>query len=255
MIIYVLKQNKPRFYHLIVEVHHQYEMYKNNEDLLYKYYNEIGKQKSLNLEDETKLIKLAQSGDDEALKKLIECNLKFVITVAKNYQNQGHPLTDLINDGNVGLINAVKRFDTNTGHKFISYAVWWVREAINTSLNETSRMVRIPVNHINRIKNSKKSVNDYINEHGRLPGIGDELNNGEVVDKFLLTNSFSCESLDNLISESSNNLSYVDIIGSEPEELILEENSVDSELYDLLDELDKEFADFIRIGIRGGSGE
>lgn len=212
-------------------------MYTENDDLLHKYYREISNEKPLTRKEETTLINKAQSGDEKALQKLIKANLKFVVSVAKSYQNQGHPLSDLINDGNLGLINAVNRFDTSSGYKFISYAVWWVREAINTSLNETSRMVRIPVNHINRIKNSKKAINDYISEHGKLPELGDELNNGEVVDTFLLINSYSCESLDNSISEDEN-LTYLDGISSEPEDLVLDKNKIDKELYDLMDDLE-----------------
>ena len=207
-----------------------------NDKLLYQYYKDIKDCDPLPHGETVRLIVRAQKGDQKAFEKIIKSNLKFVITVAKSYQNQGHPLLDLINDGNVGLINAIKRFDVTKGFRFISYAVWWVRESINTSLNENSRIVRIPVNHINRIRSSKESINDFINKNGRLPSKGEELSNGEIVDEFLLPDSFTSHSLDNLISDNDD-LTYMDLINVQPKELVLDENKIDNEIHNILDEL------------------
>jgi RNA polymerase primary sigma factor len=111
-----------------------------------KYFNEVNKIPLLTAEQESELAKKASTGDEDALDKLVKGNLRFVISVAKQYQNRGLPLEDLVNDGNVGLIRAAKKFDNNRGFKFISYAVWWIRQAIMQSLAEQSRMIRIPNN-------------------------------------------------------------------------------------------------------------
>jgi RNA polymerase primary sigma factor len=111
-----------------------------------KYFNEVNKIPLLTAEQESDFAKKASTGDEDALDKLVKGNLRFVISVAKQYQNRGLPLEDLVNDGNVGLIRAAKKFDNNRGFKFISYAVWWIRQAIMQSLAEQSRMIRIPNN-------------------------------------------------------------------------------------------------------------
>ena len=115
-------------------------------DSITKYFNEVSKIQLLTNEEESELASKASAGDDIALDKLVRSNLRFVISVAKQYQNRGLPLEDLVNDGNYGLIKAAKKFDNNRGFKFISYAVWWIRQAIMQSLAEQSRMIRIPNN-------------------------------------------------------------------------------------------------------------
>jgi len=116
-----------------------------------KYLQEIGKVELISPEDEVVLARKIKAGDNDALKKLVKANLRFVVSVAKQYQNQGITLPDLINEGNLGLMKAAQRFDETRGFKFISYAVWWIRQAILQALAEQSRIVRLPVNKIGSI--------------------------------------------------------------------------------------------------------
>ena len=116
-----------------------------------KYLQEIGRVELISPEEEVILARKIRSGDSEALKKLVKANLRFVVSVAKQYQNQGISLPDLINEGNLGLMKAAQRFDETRGFKFISYAVWWIRQAILQALAEQSRIVRLPVNKIGSI--------------------------------------------------------------------------------------------------------
>ena len=127
------------------------------ENALSLYLREIGRAKSLSLEEEARLAYGVRQGDRRALNKLINANLKFVVSVCRNYQNQGLPLTDLINEGNLGLIRAAKRFDETKHFKFISYAVWWIRQAILQSLAEQSRIINIPLNRVSIIHRIGKS--------------------------------------------------------------------------------------------------
>ncbi len=115
---------------------------------LEKYLQEIGKVELISAEEEVRLAKLIKQGDQKALDKLTKANLRFVVSVAKQYQNQGLSLPDLINEGNLGLINSAKRFDETRGFKFISYAVWWIRQSILQALAEQSRIVRLPLNKV-----------------------------------------------------------------------------------------------------------
>jgi RNA polymerase primary sigma factor len=116
-----------------------------------KYLQEIGRVELISPDEEVVLARKIKSGDSEALKKLVKANLRFVVSVAKQYQNQGIGLPDLINEGNLGLMKAAQRFDETRGFKFISYAVWWIRQAILQALAEQSRIVRLPVNKIGSI--------------------------------------------------------------------------------------------------------
>jgi RNA polymerase primary sigma factor len=131
-----------------------------------KYLNEIGKIGLINSEEEAELARLIRAGNEDALHKITRANLRFVISVAKQYQNQGLPLIDLINEGNVGLIKAAKRFDETKGFKFISYAVWWIRQSILQAIVEQSRLVRLPLNKIgtnNRINEAYQSFMQDLN--------------------------------------------------------------------------------------------
>ena len=139
-----------------------------------KYLHEIGKVDLLTGEEEVELAKLIKKGDREALDKLIKANLRFVVSVAKQYQNQGLSLPDLINEGNLGLIKAAERFDETRGFKFISYAVWWIRQSILQALAEQSRIVRLPLNKIGSINKINKAINKLEQEFQREPTI-DEL--------------------------------------------------------------------------------
>src|SRR5512136_1906123 len=121
-----------------------------------KYLHEIGKVELLTTEEEVELAQRIKNGDEKALDKLIKANLRFVVSVSKQYQNQGLSLPDLINEGNVGLIKAAQRFDETRGFKFISYAVWWIRQSILQALAEQARIVRLPLNQVGSLNKIKK---------------------------------------------------------------------------------------------------
>jgi RNA polymerase primary sigma factor len=134
-----------------------------------RYLLEISKVELLTQNEEIELAKRIKKGDEEALKKLVNANLRFVVTVAKQYQNQGLSLGDLINEGNIGLIKAAKRFDETRGFKFISYAVWWIRQSILQALGEQGRIVRLPLNRIGIMTKIKNIDSAFEQEYGRKP--------------------------------------------------------------------------------------
>jgi len=143
-----------------------------------KYLQEIGRESLVTREQESKLAKLIRQGSREALENLVKANLRFVVSVAKQYQNQGMSLCDLINEGNVGLIKAATRFDETKGFKFISYAVWWIRQSILQSLAEQSRIVRIPLNRVGALHKISKASRSLEQEFGRtvtLKEVAEEL--------------------------------------------------------------------------------
>jgi len=134
-----------------------------------KYLQEIGKVSLITAEDEVKLTKRIKEGDQVALEKMVNANLRFVVSVAKQYQNQGLSLGDLINEGNVGLIKAATRFDETRGFKFISYAVWWIRQSILQALAEQSRVVRIPLNRLGTLSRLTRTFSQLEQEFQREP--------------------------------------------------------------------------------------
>ena len=142
--------------------------------LVDQYFHEIESSVGLSAEDEIKVAKKIKSGSEEALSDLVKANLRFVVSVAKQYQNLGLPLSDLINEGNLGLIIAAKRFDGSKGFKFISYAVWWIRQSILQALAEQSRIVRLPLNRIGELTRVNKCLNKLEQRLGRPPDV-DEL--------------------------------------------------------------------------------
>lgn len=134
-----------------------------------KYLQEIGREDLISVEDEVELAQRIKKGDAKALEKLTCANLRFVVSVAKQYQNQGLSLPDLINEGNLGLIKAAERFDETRGFKFISYAVWWIRQSILQALAEQSRIVRLPLNQVGSINRINKALAKFEQENERRP--------------------------------------------------------------------------------------
>ena len=138
---------------------------------LEKYLQEIGHENLISTEEEVELAQRIKKGDRKALEKLTKANLRFVVSVAKQYQNQGLSLPDLINEGNVGLIKAAEKFDETRGFKFISYAVWWIRQSILQAIAEQSRIVRLPLNQVGSVNKIKRMMGKFEQEHERLPNI------------------------------------------------------------------------------------
>lgn len=136
---------------------------------LEKYLQEIGREPLISSEEEVKLARRIKEGDQTALERLTKANLRFVVSVAKQYQNQGLSLPDLINEGNLGLIKAVKRFDETRGFKFISYAVWWIRQSVMQALAEQARIVRLPVNQLGSVNRIKKAFAQLEQQYEREP--------------------------------------------------------------------------------------
>ena len=140
-------------------------------EALDKYLQEIGKEEMISVEEEVELAQRIRKGDHKALERLTKANLRFVVSVAKQYQNQGLSLPDLINEGNVGLIKAAEKFDETRGFKFISYAVWWIRQSILQAIAEQSRIVRLPLNQVGSVNKINKVLNKFEQEHERRPSI------------------------------------------------------------------------------------
>lgn len=136
-----------------------------------KYLQEIGHEELLTTDEEVELAQRIRKGDKRALEKLTKANLRFVVSVAKQYQNQGLSLPDLINEGNVGLIKAAEKFDETRGFKFISYAVWWIRQSILQAIAEQSRLVRLPLNQVGSVNKITRELNKFEQEHERKPSV------------------------------------------------------------------------------------
>jgi RNA polymerase primary sigma factor len=138
---------------------------------LEKYLAEISKEEMVSLEEEVELAQRIKKGDKKALERLTRGNLRFVVSVAKQYQNQGLSLADLINEGNLGLLKAAERFDETRGFKFISYAVWWIRQSILQAISEQSRIVRLPQNQVGSMSKINRVLNKFEQENERRPSI------------------------------------------------------------------------------------
>ena len=136
-----------------------------------KYLQEIGHEELLSADEEVELAQRIKNGDKKALEKLTKANLRFVVSVAKQYQNQGLSLADLINEGNLGLIKAAEKFDETRGFKFISYAVWWIRQSILQAIAEQSRIVRLPLNQVGSVNKINRELNKFEQENERRPSV------------------------------------------------------------------------------------
>ncbi len=217
-----------------------------------KYLQEIGKVDLITAEQEVELAQRIKAGDQIALEKLTKANLRFVVSVAKQYQNQGLTLPDLINEGNLGLIKAAKRFDETRGFKFISYAVWWIRQSILQALAEQSRIVRLPLNKIGSINKINKTYAFLEQAHERVPSaeeIAKELDMTINDVKESLKNSGRHVSMDApLVEGEDSNLYDVLKIGESPNpdrELLHE--SLRTEIERALETLTPREADVVRL--------
>ncbi len=224
----------------------------NHNDLIDKYLQEIGNVPLLTPEEEIALATKVQQGDETALEELTKANLRFVVTVAKQYQNQGLTLSDLINEGNIGLIKAAKRFDPTRGFKFISYAVWWIRQAILQALAEQARVVRIPQNKIGTLSKIGKAVSNLTQEFEREPNaeeIAAQLDISESEVESTMQMSGRHLSVDEPIFDSENN-TLMDTIENDqqapPDQSLLSE-SLRIEIERALDTLTPREAEVIRL--------
>ena len=182
-----------------------------------KYLTDIGREDLITAEEEVRLAQRIKEGDEIALNKLVKANLRFVVSVSKQYQNQGLSLPDLINEGNVGLIKAARRFDETRGFKFISYAVWWIRQSILQALAEQSRIVRLPLNQVGSINKIKKTISLLEQELNRPPSeeeIAKYLETSEGKVNAAMRISSRSVSIDAPISNDDDTTSMVDFIVS-----------------------------------------
>ena len=234
--------------------------FKGVKDSLHRYLEDVASSQPLSAAEEVSLAKRIKKGDLEARAKLIEANLRFVITVAREYQNQGVPLVDLISAGNVGLIVAAERFDETRGFKFISYAVWWIRQSILQTLAEHSRVVRLPLNRVDLLRRIARYTNSKQQETSAKPKeeeIAEEL--GITVEQVIDTLSTGQRvlSLDATFGDDDEN-SLLEIMADDnqesPDEMMLQ-NSLEYEIHAALDTLDDREKEVIRLyfGLSGDS--
>lgn len=224
-----------------------------------KYLQEIGKEGLITADQEVELARRIKEGDTRALEKLVKANLRFVVSVAKQYQNQGLSLPDLINEGNLGLIKAAQRFDETRGFKFISYAVWWIRQQILQSLAEQARIVRLPLNKIGSINKINKAFAKLEQEHERPPTAHElaevlEMTLEEV--KTSLNNTGKHLSMDAPLREGEDSGTMLDLMKNQdlpdPEEALMTD-SLRLEIERSMDALTSREADVIRLyfGLKG----
>ncbi len=195
-----------------------------------KYLQEIGKVSLITPDEEAELARQVRHGDKTALNKLVRANLRFVVSVSKQYQNQGLSLSDLINEGNVGLIKAAHRFDEQRGFKFISYAVWWIRQSILQALAEQSRVVRLPLNKVSFLNKIKKTFSELEQKLGRkatIEEVAEKLEMPLKKIKKVFVNANKTISMDAPLSDESDS-SLHDLIGSKnvanPEDGLIRES-------------------------------
>ncbi|MDE3057729.1 MAG: sigma-70 family RNA polymerase sigma factor [Bacteroidota bacterium] len=229
------------------------KQYTNRENQsLDKYLQEIGKVELLTPEEEIDLAQRIKKGDQKALEKLTKANLRFVVSVAKQYQNQGLSLGDLINEGNLGLIKAAKRFDETRGFKFISYAVWWIRQSILQALAEQSRIVRLPLNRVGALNKIGKAFSTLEQEFEREPSaseLAEELDMSlfEVADTLKISGRHL--SMDAPFAQGEDNR-LLDVIQDErqpsPDSILMEE-SLKEEVQRALATLSEREAEVIRL--------
>lgn len=226
---------------------------------LNKYLSEISRLKIISVEEETRLAKLIKKGDKKAMERLIIANLRFVVSVAKQYQNQGLTISDLVNEGNIGLIKAAERFDETRGFKFISYAVWWIRQSIMHAISEKSRIVRLPHNKQTAINKAYKEFSILEQEYEREPNYSEiankmDLNEFEVNELF--NNHKRAISMDAPLG-SDEDASFYDFYQNDNEpapDAYLDSNSLTIEINRLLQTLSPTEAEIIKLSYGIGTG-
>jgi len=226
--------------------------YRISKSSLASYLEDIQKFPLLTPEEEVELAERIKKGDVEAFQRLVESNLRFVVSVAKEYQNRGLPLEDLINEGNIGLIKAAERFDSSKGYRFISYAVWWIRQAIMEAIVNQAKMVRLPFNKVWEVFRMEKAFNQLRKELGRDPSL-EEVSEAMGIsqsDLSKIMRSFGKDlSLDEMISEDMD-LALIDFIPNEnapmPDEGLVDE-SLKEEVEKVLDSLPKREGTILRL--------
>ena len=209
----------------------------SSDDSISKYFKEVRKSKLLTAKEEIKLAKRIKNGDQKAIDELVNANLKFVVSIAKDYQGQGLSLSDLISEGNYGLIKAATKFDHKRGFRFISYAVWWVKQSIIQSLNDNARIVRLPANIINKLSFLNKEISKFEHANEREPVFGEILDKDKEIATLL---SFpKCASLNDSINEDGDEL--IDLIpeASEDENQSIIDDRIRKELNNALSHLDE----------------
>lgn len=206
---------------------------------LSKYFKDVRKSVLITPNEEVTLAKRIQEGDSKAVDELVEANLKFVISIAKEYQNQGLSLADLISEGNYGLVKAASRFDHTRGFRFISYAVWWIKQAIILGLNENARTVRLPANVINKLYHLKREIEKFEFENEREPIYGEILDsNNEAVELFTYP---KCSSLNHVINEDGDEVIDVIVIKEDEPVFVIDDRVKDeiSKTLEILDERER----------------
>ncbi len=231
-----------------------------DDNVLAIYLNEINRIPLLSREDEEKYAALAAQGDKNAREILIKSNLRFVVNVAKKYRNKGLPIADLINEGNLGLINAIEKYDVSRGYHFISYAVWWIRQAILKAIGEKSKMIRLPLNRFGELVQIEKARKVMFETFGREPDaaeIAEKVNMDRKDVAELLSISREYVSLDTPVKPGTRDASLLgDFIEDkkvqQPEEAVVSE-SLKVEVSKLLDKLPEKEAEILkqRYGIGG----
>jgi RNA polymerase primary sigma factor len=204
----------------------------STDDTVSKYFKEVKKSIILTPSQEVELAKRIKKGDSKATTELVEANLKFVISIAKEYQGQGLPLSDLINEGNYGLIKAAHRFDHKRGFRFISYAVWWIKQSIIQSLNDNARVVRLPANVINKISKLNKEMSTTEQENETEPIYVDMF---DQENDLSILNYSKTSSLNKLVGDEGGEI--VDLLVSEPLTLDIEDIEVNDKVKDELNKI------------------
>lgn len=232
----------------------------NDDNILALYLKDINKIPMLSHEEQSDLADKAQKGDKKAQNKLVNANLRFVVNVAKKYQNHGLDLTDLISEGNLGLLTAVEKFDSSKGYHFISYAVWWIRQSILKAICEKSRPIRLPLNRANelvQIEHARKTLGHKKTEQQEYEEIGKMLNMEPSHVREMINISREMVSLDAEINDSENNHAKVgdffeDDTYERPEEIAID-NAMKKDINNIVDSLKPNEAKIIRMrfGLNG----